>query len=668
MVEESACADLADTASARYDGMGRLIELTGKSAESFSYDPLGNLVGKGGAILDYAASRPHRPLSVGDEDLEYDRNGNRITRGNHVYRYDAEDRLVSIDRGAVRIAYDYSGTRVRRSTGNIVHRHFNELAEFRIERGQPILTKHYFAGDLRLASREAIWRPQVRDAEGAIFATAERIEALLHGARSLLASLLGISLVALALWPDRERRRHRPGRGMTVAVLVAFCNALLLGSAMPALANGGPGAKTVPLPTVIADPVDLTFHHYHVDERGTPLVITDESGRVVQHLRYRAYGAVRGRWNRDGATDLPSSKFGFAGYDNVDDTGLQYAGVRWYDPDLGMFLTHDPARQFPSPYLYGGGDPINGVDHAGAVFGVDDLLVAIAIGIAAGAVGSGVQAAINGASVGKAFEAAAIGGAIGGASAFVGAGILGPVLSDSVVPSLAGALTTAGIAAETAPTVAGVAVYGSLLGAGLSQAGYQASRGNWGPLIGLGVAVGLSAAIAPPTPSEPASGLRTVSSVDRGEPGMMSVADLRTGDVLITDEGAMASVTGHSAVVLDAEGTFVRVLSADNRGQYIGTNLDPAVGGRQWDVFRIANLDEGRLRATAQSLASQRGLRQYLGNNGANVCSSTCARAIESAGGPVAPRTIGNLVIPDALRRTYGPPIGRVYIPKPGSI
>lgn len=39
-------------------------------------------------------------------------------------------------------------------------------------------------------------------------------------------------------------------------------------------------------------------------------------------------------------------------------------GARFWDPQLGIWLSHDPARQFNNPYGFGG-DPINYVDPDG---------------------------------------------------------------------------------------------------------------------------------------------------------------------------------------------------------------------------------------------------------------------------------------------------------------
>lgn len=268
--------------------------------------------------------------------------------------------------------------------------------------------------------------------------------------------------------------------------------------------------------------------------------------------------------------------------------------------------------------------------------------------------------------MGDALQAAAIGGAIGGASAYVGAGFIAPALSETVMPWVAAKLMGAGLSQATAGSMAQVAVYGAPIAGGLATTGQQAAKGNYAPLIALGVAIGLHAVLVPP-PAED-TGLQLVSTKAEEEIPTLSVRDLRRGDVLITDDGPVAAITEHAAIILDADPTVIKVLSADNRGTYIETNLDSAVGGRQWDVFRVRGLSLAKLRTFSAKVETNGGIMQYLGDKGGNVCSSTVAKALEQSGGPFAPRFVGNLVLPSQLRATYGPPIGRVFIPKLGGI
>ncbi|HLP41413.1 MAG TPA: RHS repeat-associated core domain-containing protein [Fibrobacteria bacterium] len=53
-----------------------------------------------------------------------------------------------------------------------------------------------------------------------------------------------------------------------------------------------------------------------------------------------------------------------------DATGLYYFGARWMDPELGMFLSPDPAGQYFNSFAFGPGDPINGIDPSGMVWDV----------------------------------------------------------------------------------------------------------------------------------------------------------------------------------------------------------------------------------------------------------------------------------------------------------
>ena len=131
-------------------------------------------------------------------------------------------------------------------------------------------------------------------------------------------------------------------------------------------------------------PGDVTLWHYHLDHLGTPHSMTDASGNLYRQTRTTAYGEVRGRY--DGSGNVVAAEVAlrheFTGYQSEEKSGLQYAGARYYLPELGVFTSHDPAGQFPSPYAYGPGDPINGTDPTGEDFGLGALLLVISIAAA----------------------------------------------------------------------------------------------------------------------------------------------------------------------------------------------------------------------------------------------------------------------------------------------
>ncbi|MFM7322915.1 MAG: RHS repeat-associated core domain-containing protein, partial [Armatimonadota bacterium] len=53
------------------------------------------------------------------------------------------------------------------------------------------------------------------------------------------------------------------------------------------------------------------------------------------------------------------------GYESETATNLVRIGHRMYDPDLGTFLSRDPALEGANPYAYADGDPVNAVDPDG---------------------------------------------------------------------------------------------------------------------------------------------------------------------------------------------------------------------------------------------------------------------------------------------------------------
>lgn len=90
--------------------------------------------------------------------------------------------------------------------------------------------------------------------------------------------------------------------------------------------------------------------HYHVDQIGTPLEMTDHAGALVWQSRYRAWGAAVRKADIDAAqATLPdqaiatiSQPIRFQGQYYDEETGLHYNRHRYYDPHLGRFISKDP--------------------------------------------------------------------------------------------------------------------------------------------------------------------------------------------------------------------------------------------------------------------------------------------------------------------------------------
>jgi RHS repeat-associated protein len=105
-----------------------------------------------------------------------------------------------------------------------------------------------------------------------------------------------------------------------------------------------------------------TINYYHCDQIGTPRELTDEQGAVTWSATYKAWGKVETERSYAGLTLATRDGEVTSGYANANtgetaqthqalrfqgqyydvETGLHYNRSRYYDHDLGRFLTPDP--------------------------------------------------------------------------------------------------------------------------------------------------------------------------------------------------------------------------------------------------------------------------------------------------------------------------------------
>jgi len=114
--------------------------------------------------------------------------------------------------------------------------------------------------------------------------------------------------------------------------------------------------------------------YWHKDHLGSPMVITDDNGVVIERLAYEPFGKRR---NANGVTDangtLTSSntRRGFTGHEHDDEVGLVNMNGRVFDQAIGRFLSADPLIQSPTyqqsynRYSYLWNSPLNGTDPSG---------------------------------------------------------------------------------------------------------------------------------------------------------------------------------------------------------------------------------------------------------------------------------------------------------------
>ena len=95
-------------------------------------------------------------------------------------------------------------------------------------------------------------------------------------------------------------------------------------------------------------PSAIQVYHYHNDQLGTPNELTNQEGEVVWLADYEAWGnTARIVWREEKLEQLQVSSdelqpIRFQGQSFDTETGLHYNRFRYFDPDLGMFISRDP--------------------------------------------------------------------------------------------------------------------------------------------------------------------------------------------------------------------------------------------------------------------------------------------------------------------------------------
>ena len=115
----------------------------------------------------------------------------------------------------------------------------------------------------------------------------------------------------------------------------------------------------------IASKKGTNKYFYHNDHLGSVNVVSDMSGARVQLNEYDPWGAVS---RSEGSID-PDQRF--TGQKLDPETGLYYYGGRYYDAEIGRFISADPFIQTPyepqnlNRYSYVVNNPQNHTDPSG---------------------------------------------------------------------------------------------------------------------------------------------------------------------------------------------------------------------------------------------------------------------------------------------------------------
>ncbi len=105
----------------------------------------------------------------------------------------------------------------------------------------------------------------------------------------------------------------------------------------------------------------------HTNHLGAPIAVTDPTRRLVWQARYAPFGRAEVNEDPDGDGERLTLNLRLPGQYEDTETGLHYNHHRYYDPDLGRYLSSDPLGLAGglNTYTYAANDPVNYVDPTG---------------------------------------------------------------------------------------------------------------------------------------------------------------------------------------------------------------------------------------------------------------------------------------------------------------
>jgi RHS repeat-associated protein len=122
--------------------------------------------------------------------------------------------------------------------------------------------------------------------------------------------------------------------------------------------------------TLVARKDGAATYWVHTDNKNSVQAMTDATGAEVHHKKYRPFGEVLST-----SGTLSHERRGFAA-ERQDPSGLIWLKARFYDPELGRFISPDPTIDGEdniglNRYAYAANDPVNNTDPSGLECGKD---------------------------------------------------------------------------------------------------------------------------------------------------------------------------------------------------------------------------------------------------------------------------------------------------------
>jgi RHS repeat-associated protein len=361
------------SATYQYDLLNRLIQLTDSASlnTTFGYDATNKLTSRtlpNGVVttsqydgLNRLTQLTHAKGANTLADFQYHFNAvNNITQmtdeaGAHNYSYDPLDRLTAathLSQTNESYTYDDVGNRTASQQGSsYTYQTFNRLvaangASYGYDANGNLTSKTDASGSWTYSWEYENRLKQASKSGGVVVSYA--YDAL--GRRIQRTSSTGGT--TKFVYDGADVMRDLDGTGATVA---DYLNGSGIDNKLRQTASG-------------------VVSYFLTDHLGTTRALTDASGSLTSTLNYDSFGNV--------TSGAAPSRYTYTGREADSDTGLMYYRSRWYDPQVGRFISEDPVgfKGGVNSYLYAGDDPIRFVDPHGT-FPVAGLVFAGAIAV-----------------------------------------------------------------------------------------------------------------------------------------------------------------------------------------------------------------------------------------------------------------------------------------------
>ena len=102
-----------------------------------------------------------------------------------------------------------------------------------------------------------------------------------------------------------------------------------------------------------------TKTYYVTNNHGDVTVLVNSSGNIIKEYKYDEYGVETNPDKED------TNPFRYCGEYYDTETGFIYLRARYYDPELGRFISEDPARDEVNWYSYANNNPVTFIDPLG---------------------------------------------------------------------------------------------------------------------------------------------------------------------------------------------------------------------------------------------------------------------------------------------------------------